>query len=188
MMTKKAAKKRNTSTRAKGSPAPAPVTTHDVDHGHDTHVDEPSAYHATHQPEAVPYVRPSSLDAPDPREGMEQRWVRCSVRGEADPRNLNRKHREGWRPRDPSTLPEDWQVFAIHANKSDGYIQVDDLVLMEISAEVLAQRKKETEQATRLQMVSVDHDLERSQMPGLPIHKEHKSSVSHPGLQVAPDE
>lgn len=185
-MTQKKTTRKKT-TRATGE-APAPVTDHVTQHGHEAHVDEHSEYDATHQVAAAPYVRPSSLDAPEPRKGMRQRWIRHSLKGEADPRNLNRKYREGWRPRPPESLPEDWQIYAVHANKADGYIQVDDLVLMEIPKEVLDAQKKEAEKATRLQMVGVEHDLERSQMPGLPIHKEHKSSVSHPGLQVAPDE
>jgi hypothetical protein len=171
-----------------GTRAPAPVTAHAVDHGHDTHVDESSEYDATHQPEAVSYLRPSSLEAPPPRKGMKQRWIRHSLRGEADPRNLNRNHREGWRPRSPDTLPEDWRVYAVHANKAEGYIQVDDLVLMEIPEQVLAARKKATERSAAMQMAGVEYDLEKSQMPGLPIQRVHKTSVTHPGIQVAPDD
>jgi hypothetical protein len=181
-MTKKAKKK------APARATQAPVTDHGVDHGHDTRVDEPSAYNATHQSEAVQWQRPSSLEAPDARDGMTQRWVRHSLRGEADPRNMNRKYREGWRPRDPATLSEDWQVFAITAESTDGYIKVDDLVLMEIPTKTLTQRKAASEQAAREQMAGVEHDLERSQMPGLPITKEHRTSVSHPAVRVADNE
>lgn len=181
-MTKKKAARN--STRA----TQAPVTSHATEHGHDSHVDEASAYGATHFVEnPQQYIRPSALDAPDPREGMTQRWVRCSVRGEADPRNLNQRMREGWRARHPDTLPEDWSAFA-PADKTNGQIKVDDLVLMEIPTKVLAQRKAYTDEQTRRQMQGVEHDLERSQMPGHPITKEHKTSVTHPGIQVAPDE
>ena len=180
-MSKKIAK--TPPTRAK-----APVTTHGVDHGHDTRVDETSEYDATHQEEAVQWVRPSSLEAPPARKGMTQRWVRYTFRGAADPKNLNRKHREGWRPRDPDTLPEDWQIFAVHANKAEGYIQVDDLVLMEIPTEVLKKRKEAIEQANERQMDSVNHDLERASVAGHPIIKDHKTSVSHPAVRVADNE
>lgn len=177
---------KKTATRKKATRAPAPVTSHGVDHGHDARVDEPSEYDATHQEEPQQWVRPSSLDAPPARTGMTQRWVRKSLRGEADPKNLNRKYREGWRFRDPSGLPEDWKVFAVHAKQGEGYVQVDDLVLMEIPTSVLNQRLRYQEEQTRLQMASVEHDLEKTQVSGHPIHKEHKTSVSHPGVRVQP--
>lgn len=180
-MTKQKVGRKNSSTRA-----PAPVTSHGVDHGHDSRVDEQSEYEATHQTEPEQWVRPSSLDAPPAREGMTQRWVRMSLRGEADPKNLNRQYREGWRFRSPDSLPKDWEVFAIHANKSEGYIQVDDLVLMEIPSNVLEQRRKAIDRNTQLQMASVEHDLEKSQVAGHPIHKEHRTSVSHPGKRIQP--
>ena len=180
-MTKKVSKKTASRTRA-----PAPVTSHGTDHGHDTHVDESSEYDATHLMEPEQWIRPSSLDAPPAREGMTQRWVRHMAKGEADPKNLNRRYREGWRFRSPDTLPEDWQIFAVHANKLDGYIQVDDLVLMEIPTEVLERRRAAIEQITAEQMDAVNHDLENSQIPGHPIHQEHRTSVTHPGRRIQP--
>ena len=171
----------------KVAPKPA-VTNHGVDHGHESRVDEMSEYDATHQPEAAGWVRPSSLDAPPAQEGMTQRWVRKSLRGADDPKNLNRTWREGWRPRDPSTLPEDWRVFANFADKENGMIVVDDLILMEIDSEILARRKTAIEQQTRNQIRAVEHDLESTQRAGHPIVKEHKTSVTHPGLKVADDE
>ncbi len=171
--------------RKKVAPKPA-VTTHGVDHGHESRVDEMSEYDATHPLEAAPYIRPSSLDAPEAREGKTQRWVRQSIRGVADPKNLNRSWREGWRPRSPDTLDEEWRVYANFANKDEGMIVVDDLILMEIDSGVLAQRKKSIERSTRLQMSSVEHDLESTQIAGHPIVKDHSTSVSHPSSRVQP--
>jgi len=169
----------------KVAPKPA-VTTHGTDHGHESRVDEMSEYDATHQQEATQWIRPSSLDAPDPREGMEQRWVRKSLRGADDPKNLNRSWREGWRPRAPDTLPEEWRIYANFADKSEGMIVVDDLILMEIDSRVLKQRKRAIESATANQMRSVEHDLESTQIAGHPIVREHKTSVSYPAHRVQP--
>jgi len=167
----------------KVAPKPA-VTTHGTDHGHESRVDEMSEYDATHQTESTPWIRPSSLDAPPAQEGMTQRWVRKSLRGADDPKNLNRTWREGWRPRDPSTLSEEWRVYATFANSSEGMIVVDDLILMEIDSEVLARRKQAIAQATASQMRSVEHDLESAQIAGHPIVKEHNTSVTHPPVKV----
>lgn len=177
-----AAKKKSTK---KVAPKPA-VTTHGTDHGHESRVDEMSEYDATHPVEAAAYVRPSSLEAPEAQEGMTQRWVRRSVRGADDPKNLNRSWREGWRPRDPATLPEDWRIYASFADKNDGMIVVDDLILMEIDSEILAKRKEAIRLATEQQLRSVEHDLESSQIAGHPIVKEHKTSVTHPAIRVQP--
>jgi hypothetical protein len=171
--------------RKKVAPKPA-VTTHGVDHGHESRVDEMSEYDATHPLEAAPYIRPSSLDAPEPRDGMTQRWVRQSTRGVADPRNLNRSWREGWRPRPPESLTEEWRIYANFADKENGMIVVDDLILMEIDSRVLEQRKLAIQKATRLQMSSVEHDLESTQIAGHPIVKDHSTSVSFPAQRVQP--
>jgi hypothetical protein len=168
----------------KKSPRKPAVTNHGVDHGHESRVDEMSEYDATHQEEPAAWIRPSSLDAPPARQGMTQRWVRKSLRGADDPKNLNRTWREGWRPRDPDSLSEEWRIYANFANKSEGMIVVDDLILMEIDSGVLTRRKAAIEKATDMQMRSVDHDLESAQIAGHPIVKDHKTSVSHPAKQV----
>jgi hypothetical protein len=169
----------------KVAPKPA-VTNHGIDHGHESRVDEMSEYDATHPLEATPYIRPSSLDAPPPRAGMTQRWVRRSVRGVDDPKNLNRSWREGWRPRPPESLTEEWRVYANFADKENGMIVVDDLILMEMDSGVIARRQKAIQRATAQQMQSVEHDLESTQLAGHPIVREHKTSVSHPVMRVRP--
>ncbi len=172
---------------------PPGVTNHGVDHGHESRVDETSEYDATYPEEPASWLRPSSLDAPPAREGMTQRWVRQSIRGKDDPKNLNRTWREGWRPRSPDTLTEDWRIYANFADKDNGMIVVDDLILMEIPTSFIEKRRAATLKATADQMHSVEHDLESTQFKGHPITKDHKSSVSHPAyprerLQVADDE
>jgi hypothetical protein len=178
----------------KNGPARKPVTEHGVDHAHESRVDEMSEEHATHSQHAAAWVRPTSLDAPPARPGMVQRWVRLRVRGEADPKNLNRAYREGWRFRHPDTLPEDFSalLFATPAQASDGKIVVDDLALMELPEATFKAKQKAIRQATRLQMQGVEHDLEQSQVAGHPILKDHKTSVSYPGrarrVEAADDE
>ena len=40
-----------------------------------------------HAEEAKPWVRPTSLDAPPPRPGFVQRWIRVGMNGKDDPTN-----------------------------------------------------------------------------------------------------
>lgn len=160
------------------------AATHAVERGHETRVDELSEERATHpeRPEG-PWVRPTALDAPEPREGMVQRWVRKSMKGDADPKNWNRAMREGWRPRPSETVEKGWQQFAISASDA-GIIQVDDLVLCEMDEKTYRERAAYYKSQADLQMAGVEHDLERSQMPGHPIQKTHNTSVTHPARVV----
>lgn len=153
--------------------------------GHDSRVDELSEERATHQERPVgPWIRPSSLHAPDPRPGMVQRWIRISVRGAEDPRNVNMRTREGWRPRDASTIPDDFAEMGSRAGLSEGRFIVDDLMLCEMPKAVYQQQRDYYQGLTDSQMSAVEHDLENAQVPGQPIVRTHKTSVTHPARQV----
>jgi hypothetical protein len=121
---------------------------------------------------------------------MVQRWVRHLIRGDADPRNVSMRTREGWRPRPADTVPEDWKAALGLAANDKGVLIVDDLMLCEIPADVYKQRKSYYDEQTSLQAQAVQEELNRSQVRGHPIHKSFESSVSHPArrVRVADDE
>ncbi len=52
------------------------------------------------------WAPPAELDAPPPRAGMVQRWVRLSLKGQADANNVKAQERQGWRPRTLESVPE----------------------------------------------------------------------------------
>lgn len=163
---------------------PTAVTEHGTDHAHESRVDGNSEETATHVAMATPWVRPSNLDAPPPRKGMVQRWIRRSVGGAVDTKNLSRAWREGWRPVPPDDLPPEWQIFKQYANKEEGVVVVDDMQLMMIPQSVIDAKRKAIEKATALQMASVEFDLDRAQVAGHPILRDHKTSVTMPGRKV----
>ncbi len=154
--------------------------THLDSRGHDSRVDELSEERATHPVHDMPWVRPSSLEAPPPRPGMAQRWIRITVRGEDDPRNVSMRMREGWQPRKPDTISEDFLGLGSQAGLSEGRYIVDDLMLCEMPQERYEMRQDYFRRETEQQMMAVETDLEDAQVPGHPIQKTHKSSVSHP--------
>lgn len=170
--------------RTNATARPAVVTDHGVDHGHETHVDGISEDRATHPEVAKPWIRPSNIDAPPPQAGMVQRWVRRSVRGVVDTKNLNRAWREGWRPVPPESLPEEWRIYSQYADKEEGVVVVDDMQLMQIPESVIAAKRKAIADATSLQMASVEYDLKNAQVAGHPIIRDHKTSVTHPARKV----
>lgn len=153
---------------------------------HVSRVDELADERATHRERPVaPWIRPSSLAAPDPRPGMVQRWIRVSVRGEEDPRNVNMRSREGWTPRPIDTVPEDFIFAASRGALKGGHFVVDDLMLCEMPKEIYEQRATYYQQLSERQMQAVETDLDRAQS-GQPIsiQRSHKSSATTPGRRV----
>lgn len=170
------------------SPAKADASTHDIDRAHDARVDELSEEHATHLTRPMaPWERPSNLDAPPPREGMVQRWIRITAGGEDDPRNVSRRRREGWTPRPLSTIPSEFKEIVAKASEQEGVFVVDDLMLCEQPVELAQQRAQYVREQTQRQMTAVEHDLENAQVSGHPITREHKSAVTGRRLQPAAD-
>lgn len=159
--------------------------------GHDTRVDAMSEDRATHPeyPNKGRWERPSSLEAPEPRDGMTQRWIRVSIRGEEDPRNVNLRLREGWKPRAANTVPEDFMSLT-RADDGDGRLIVDDLMLCEMPSDMYAERRAYYDSLTESQMTAVNADLEDVQIQGHRITKTHTSKVSMPprvvGRQAQP--
>lgn len=176
-------------TTRKRQPAVEPneptVGTHDMGRGHDARVDEVSAKNATHRSKAKVGGRQSALAAPPPRDGYVQRWIRRTVRGEDDPMNLSRQFRRGWVPRPADTIPSDWKMFCTKSDSGEGIFAVNDLVLCEMPQQLYDELGEETREETRLQMYSVEHDLQNAQVAGGPrIVREHQSAVSHPARTV----
>ncbi len=51
-----------------------------------------------------PWTPPQVLETPEAPEGMQYRWVRTHIRGEADKTNVHMRFREGYEPVHPSEV------------------------------------------------------------------------------------
>jgi hypothetical protein len=153
---------------------------------HATRVDAVADERATRRERTQrPWIRPSSLNAPPPRPGMVQRWIRVSIRGADDPRNVTMRSREGWSPRPMDSIPADFQMLATRADAKGGHFVVDDLMLCEMPRETYEQRAAYYEDLTRKQMQAVEVDLEKAQAgQQVPIIRRHTTSVSHPPRSI----
>lgn len=105
------------------------------------------------------------------------RWIRVSTLGNADPRNISSKIREGWEPVKVADHPE-------YAHQCDekprlpGSIEVGGLLLCRTPKELVEQRNAfYTGQATG-QMESVDNTFMRENDPRMPLFKQRRSEVS----------
>jgi len=109
-----------------------------------------------------PWVRGSSLDAPPPRPGMGQKWVRVELNGTADQINLLSKVREGWMPRDPATVASDFPVPTLAHGRLGNVISVVGMVLMEMPLGRIAQRNAHYEAKKKLMTAAIEGDLNKA--------------------------
>lgn len=139
-----------------------------------------------HIAEGTPWVRPTSLEAPPPRKGFRQRWVRVGSMGQDDPTNTARKFREGWRPRPAETLPKDYHAPTIGHGKWSGCIGVEGMILCEMPEKMAEKRNAHYAAKTKLVTDTIESDLQGQSHPNMPITQERKTGVVR-GVKVADD-
>jgi len=123
----------------------------------------------------TPWKPAPLLPTPDPREGLEFRYVRVSMRGEADNVNASQAFREGWEPVQLSEYPE-LKIVSDRETNFPGNVVVGGLLLCaratEIGEQVRAYAKKEGDQ----QMDAVDRNYFREQDSRMPLLKPERST------------
>jgi hypothetical protein len=110
------------------------------------------------------WVNPSNLDAPTPQAGFVQRWISDgSQPGSANERHWLKKMREGWSPRDPSTVPASQRIGFPSSKLSDGTsaIRVAGLVLCEMPRTVALQRHEAVNDLIKRQTKSLPESTEQ---------------------------
>jgi hypothetical protein len=127
-----------------------------------------SAVHEEHAD--IQWTPPQSLDAPPPRPGMTQRWIRAQVGAEQDIKNWSRKMREGWRPRDPATLPQEYADLPTakmqHGNGVSSVITIEGMVLCEMPMARKRQRDAYFQAKSQGLMAAVNSELDKLQHQG----------------------
>lgn len=130
-----------------------------------------------HAEEAKPWVRPTSLDAPPPRQGFVQRWIRVGLQGQDDPTNTARKFREGWKPRPASSVPASFHSPTIQHGKWAGCIGVEGMLLCEMPESMVEKRRKHYQGKTDHATQAIAEELQKQSRPGMPITQERSSKV-----------
>jgi|TARA_R110000824_G_scaffold33634_1_gene107753 hypothetical protein len=132
-----------------------------------------------------PWRPPSTLDAPPAPEGYVHRWIRESVMGFDDKKNLSARLREGFELVRADEYP-DFEAPSIQDGKHAGVIGVGGLILARFPIESKLERDAHYQRMTDNQMEAVDNDLMREQHPSMPISKpERQSRVTFGGKQAA---
>ena len=105
-----------------------------------------------------PWIPPSTLDAPDPPEGYTHRWIRESVMGNDDKKNLSARLREGFDLVRADEYP-DFEAPTVNDGKHAGVIGVGGLLLARFPIESKKERDAYFQGKTDEQMTAVDNDL-----------------------------
>ena len=123
----------------------------------------------------VSWQRPSMLPVPEPKPGIEYRWIRTSTLGQSDNTNVSSKFREGWTPVRAEDHPNLQVVSDIDSRFTDN-IEVGGLLLCQNSTEnVQARREAQNSQAAS-QMEAVDTSYLRNSDPRMPVLNPERST------------
>ena len=120
---------------------------------------------------------PELLPEPDKQPGYRYRWIRVSTNGQADPRNLSAKLREGWEPVLASEQPK-FELLVDPTSRYQDKIEIGGLLLCKTPAEFVQQRNDHYANVTESQTKAVDNSFMKDNDPRMPLFKESASKVT----------
>ena len=119
--------------------------------------------------ELLPYV--------DEEPGYAMRWIRTSMGGVGDAKNISAKLREGWEPVKASEHPE-IRLMGGQANRFPDSIEIGGLLLCKTPTDFVSQRTQHFANQTQAQTDAVDNSFMRQSDARMPLFQERKSSSS----------
>jgi hypothetical protein len=120
---------------------------------------------------------PELLPEPDKQAGFSYRWIRVATNGQADPRNLSSKIREGWEPVRIEEQPKFGLLMDPNSRFKDN-IEIGGLLLCKTPTELVTQRNEHYQNLTDSQTRAVDNSFMRQNDPRMPLFNERKSTVT----------
>ena len=117
------------------------------------------------------------LPEPDKQPGFSYRWIRTSLNGQADPRNLSQKIREGWEPVKVEEQPK-FKLLIDPTSRFKDNIEIGGLLLCKTPTEFVQQRNSYFQQQTDAQANAVDNSFMRQSDARMPLFSEKKSTTS----------
>ncbi len=97
------------------------------------------------------------------------RWIRTSLLGAADNRNVSTRMREGWVPVKSEDHPELKDVMNDRDGMFEGCIEIGGLVLCKASREAIEARTKYYDKRNADQIRSVEENFMRENDPRMPL-------------------
>jgi hypothetical protein len=117
------------------------------------------------------------LPEPDKQPGYAYRWIRVSILGKADQRNITGKLREGWEPVAIEEQPK-FQFMIDPDSRFKNNIEITGLLLCKAPEEFMQQRNAHFAKVTQAQTDAVDNSFMRQSDARMPLFRENKSSTS----------
>ena len=153
---------------------------HEVDHADSrtTEQDALQSYGIDRSAHDDPWSIPAELDAPKPRDGFTQRWIRIKLGNNDDAKNSMRKFREGWLPRGVDTVPLGYAPPTFSHSQLGNVIGVEDLILCEMPIKKAKQRNAYYQSKIDRMIEGVQNDLQSVAAGGPRISTEHQSRVT----------
>jgi hypothetical protein len=126
------------------------------------------------------WAPPELLPEPDKQPGYKYRWIRVTLGGQSDARNISTKIREGWEPVKVEEQPQ-YSLLVNGEGRWKDCVQVGDVMLCKTPEELAEQRNQHYLQQSEQQIKAVDNNLMRQNDPRMPLFKESNSSTSRGG-------
>lgn len=117
----------------------------------------------------------SLLPVPEPRDGVEFRWIRSSMLGNGDTVNVSGKFRQGWIPVKAEDFPE-LKVIPDIDTRFPENIEVGGLILCQISSRLMNERRAHQQRMSDGQMAAVDRNYMRENDPRMPLLRPERES------------
>lgn len=130
------------------------------------------------------WSRPSELEAPEPRAGYTQRWIRVRLGNEEDARNAQRKFREGWLPRSLDSVAEGYSPPTFLHARLGNVIGVEDLILCEMPVKKARQRNAYYKAKLNRMIEGIENDLRNVSAGGPRITRTQKTQVTKRRLRL----
>jgi hypothetical protein len=105
------------------------------------------------------------------------RWIRTSMGGAGDAKNVSAKFREGWEPVKASEHPEAHTYVDPNSRFKDA-IEIGGLILCKTPEELTDQRNSYYRNLSEQQIQSVDHSFMRENDARMPLFSDKRTTVT----------
>jgi len=126
------------------------------------------------------WVPPNQLPTPEPQDGYRFRWVRTSVMGLEDQRNVSLRRREGWEPVKAEDHPELLLELGAPGTtpSKTGLVTFGGLMLCKTTEQNANGRQRYYERMSEQQLLSVDNNFMKESDSRMPMFSEKRSDVT----------
>jgi hypothetical protein len=132
-----------------------------------------------HQLHDAPWEPPSQIPTPDPQNGYKFRWIRTSVMGLDDARNVSMRRREGWVPVKAEDHPELLLDLGLEGSApKTGLVLFGGLMLSKNLEENVVKRSNYYESMADQQMKSVDNNFLKQSDARMPLCSDRRAEVT----------